>query len=102
MTTTTLDFDGQLQEKINGTLGYSIQWKAVARADDGRTYFVTFGTLEGYTQWNVRQIAVRLFERHPAHPVLYRIRRADLPRARWIHASEFISKKDKAVILGGS
>lgn len=80
-----------LEGKIAATLDApgAVTWKAYGRGAFNSTFFIRFGTPPTYSRSVVREIAVRIFERHSARPSLYAIRRTDIKDAPWVHTSQF-------------
>lgn len=89
MTTTYAD----IETAMTGTLGDSeVIWKAYGTGAFRSTYFIRFGTPATYSRANVRAIAERIFERHPARPSLQAIRRDDKGhKGPWVSSGQFWS-----------
>lgn len=92
MTTTTL---APLDELINDTLTQpnAVAWKVYAKGPFGKAVFFRFGTPPTYTRAQVREIAIRLAERHELRPSVYRIRRDDHTKGPWVNIAWFWSSK---------
>lgn len=68
-------------------------WKAYGQGAFGQSYFIRFGAPGSYSRSVVREIATRIFERHPARPSLQAIRRDDVKGAPWVPAGKFWGKQ---------
>lgn len=75
-------------------------WKAYGRGAFGQVFFIRFGAPGSYSRDVIREIAVRIFERHPNRPSLQAIRRDDVKRAPWVPAGQFWGKQPAGTNYG--